>query len=143
MDPYALQLPRPVERSCTRSSVLLQNEVTRNYSYELLQFDYSAYDSLSNQDGEVYGGLNFLALVQGLDVQLSCEGWNSRLNRNTSLYDPDYWFQCGIWRDVDHGSEGGLQHDDLQTGLANFDAINYVLRLNITWACKDVDPNHP
>jgi len=143
MEPYALQLPRPVERSCTTASVILQHEIIRNYTYDLNHFEYSAFDTLNNSNSnyEVLAELKLLLMVQGLDVQMICSGWDPRLNRQTSNYDPNYWWNCEQYRPVDHASEGGLQHDDLTSGLVNFDAVNYVLNFNITWACSDISPN--
>lgn len=143
MEPYALQLPRPVQRSCTTASVILQHEIIRNYTYDLIGVEYSAYDTLndSNSNYEVLAGLNFILEMSGLDVQLGCYGWDPRLNRQTKDYDPDYWFSCESYRDVDPGGEGGIEHDDLQSGLVNFDAINYILNFNITWACSDISPD--
>jgi hypothetical protein len=143
MEPYALQLPRPTERSCTTASVILQHEIHRNYTYDLNAFEYSAYDTLNNSNSnyEAIGQLKFLLMMQGLDVQMSCSGSDPRLNRQTSNYDPNYWFNCDPLRQVDYGAEGGIQHDDLQSGLVNFDAVNYILNFNITWACSDISPN--
>jgi hypothetical protein len=143
MEPYALQLPRPTQRSCTTSSVIMQHEIVRNYTCDLNAFEYNAYDTLNNSNSnyEVIGQLNFILMMQGLDVQVQARGWDPRLNRQTKNYDPNYWLSCEQYRDVDYGSEGGIQHDDLQFGLVNFDAINYILNFNITWACSDISPN--
>lgn len=78
--------------------------------------------------------------MQDLDVQMDCSGWDPRLNRDTDNYEPGYWWDCGVYRDVDPGSEGGVQHDDLVEGRVNFDARGEVLNFNITWSCGDVDP---
>lgn len=143
MDPFALQLPRPAQRSCTGASVLWQHEIVRNYTYDLNAFEYSAYNTLNNSNSnyEVIGELNFILMMQGLDVQMQARGWDPRLNRQTKNYDPNFWLSCEQFKNVDYGSEGGIQHDDLQSGLVNYDAINYVLNFNITWACSDLNPN--
>lgn len=121
----------------------MQHEISPNYTYNLNAFEYNAYDTLNNSNSnyEVIAQLNFLLMMEGIDVLLDCRGWDPRLNRKTMNYDPDYWWSCGPYREVDPDSEGGLRHDDLQSGLVNFDAINEVLNFNITWACSDLNPN--
>jgi hypothetical protein len=140
MAPYALQLPKPVNQSCTVDS--LDPSKQQFLLYKVWQFEYTYYVSYRDGKGDIAARIEFLVYNIGQDVMLRCDGWDGRLNRNQTLYDPNFWFDCAeemsIWQ-----TELDVNHHDTRYARANYDAVSNTLSLNMSWFCDDKNPDRP
>ncbi|KAH6614441.1 hypothetical protein B0J18DRAFT_413610 [Chaetomium sp. MPI-SDFR-AT-0129] len=111
--------------------------------YAPLQFEYRYYVSSRDGDGDISGRLDFLLWSVGQDVELECDGWSGKLNRNVSAqYDPDYWFDCRESIEVGQRSADPNRNKSRWTRV-NYEAFRNVLSVNMSWVCDDESPGNP
>ncbi|RYC59707.1 hypothetical protein CHU98_g6494 [Xylaria longipes] len=130
MEPYALELPNPQASKCTVFSM----DPDKQY----LLFD-TAYVFRSNwwyfwRDGEPKGGYDVTILSFVTQQEITCEGFDSRLNPNSTDFDPDYWIDCSF--PVSYPAM-------IKNMKVNYNAHTDSLSVGISWTCDELSPEDP
>ncbi|KAI1133298.1 hypothetical protein F5Y10DRAFT_287682 [Nemania abortiva] len=130
MEPYALELPNPNAPKCT----VLSFDPDKQYFLMSTAYVFRAHWWYFWRDGEPKGGFDVVILNFVTNRELSCMGFDSRLNINSTDFDPDYWFEC----------DPIISSPELFKGMkVNYNAHTGILSVGMTWSCNELDPKNP
>ncbi|KAI0864894.1 hypothetical protein F4860DRAFT_382768 [Xylaria cubensis] len=130
MEPYALELPNPEASKCT----VLSMDPDKQY----LLFD-TAYVFRSHwwyfwRDGEPKGGFDLTILSFVTEHELSCSGFDSKLNPNGTDFDPEFWFDCDF----------PISYPTMIRSMkVNYNAHTDIVSVGISWTCDELTPQNP
>ncbi|KAI0186391.1 hypothetical protein EV127DRAFT_346213 [Xylaria flabelliformis] len=130
MEPYALELPNPEASKCT----VLSMDPDKQY----LLFD-TAYVFRSHwwyfwRDGEPKGGFDLTILSFVTEHELSCSGFDSKLNPNGTDFDPEFWFDCDF----------PISYPTMIRSMkVNYNAHTDIVSVGISWTCDELSPQNP
>ncbi|KAJ8128984.1 hypothetical protein O1611_g4650 [Lasiodiplodia mahajangana] len=130
MEPYALELPNPNAPKCT----VLSFDPDKQYFLMSTAYVFRAHWWYFWRDGQPKGGFDVVILNSVTDRELSCQGFDSRLNANSTDFDPDYWFECNPT----------ISSPEVFKGMkVNYNAHTGILSVGMTWSCNELSPKDP
>lgn len=130
MEPYALELPNPEAPKCT----VISFDPDKQYFLMDTAYVFRAHWWYFTRDGEPKGGFDVTIRNFVTDRELSCQGFDSRLNRNATSFDPNYWFECSP----------SVSYPDIFKGMkVNYNANTGILSVGMSWSCDELSPSDP
>ncbi|KAI0451698.1 hypothetical protein F5B21DRAFT_369402 [Xylaria acuta] len=130
MEPYALELPNPEASKCT----VLSMDPDKQYLLESTAYVFRSHWWYFERDGEPEGGFDVTILSFVTGQELSCSGFDSKLNPNGTDFDPDYWFDCSF----------PISYPTMIRSMKiNYNSHTDTLSVGISWACDELSPEDP
>ncbi|KAI0466725.1 hypothetical protein F4859DRAFT_526404 [Xylaria cf. heliscus] len=130
MEPYALELPNPEASECT----IISMDPDKQYLLVDTAYVFRSHWWYFVRDGEPKGGFDVTILSFVTEYELSCSGFDSRLNPNGTDFDPEYWFDCSF-----PPSYPGM----IRSMKVNYNAHTNILSVGISWICDELSPEDP
>ncbi|KAI1748696.1 hypothetical protein F4782DRAFT_515941 [Xylaria castorea] len=130
MEPYALELPNPEASKCT----VLSMDPDKQYLLLDTAYVFRSHWWYFWRDGEPKGGFDLTILSFVTEQELSCSGFDSKLNPNGTDFDPDYWFDCSF----------PISYPMMIRSMrVNYNAHTDIVSVGILWACDELSPKAP
>ncbi|KAJ8121795.1 hypothetical protein ONZ43_g1842 [Nemania bipapillata] len=130
MEPYALELPNPEASKCT----VISFDPDKQYFLMDTAYVFRAHWWYFWRDGEPKGGLDVTIRNFVTDRELSCQGFDAKLNPNSTYFDPNYWFECSP----------SISYPDIFKGMkVNYNAKTGNLSVGMSWSCDELSPKDP
>jgi len=137
MDAFALDLPKPVQKSCTISSINPDSQ--HFYLQEPQNFIYS----FGTQIDGAHRALVWFSLYNpAQDHSYICYHESLDLNKDLAIYNPEIWFKCLV--DIKPGQPPVDEpRNYVRNAVVNYEVISNTISYNFSWSCADQDPDHP
>ncbi|KAI0879032.1 hypothetical protein GGS24DRAFT_496156 [Hypoxylon argillaceum] len=130
MEPYALELPNPEAPKCT----VISFDPDKQYFLMDTAYVFRAHWWYFTRDGEPKGGFDVTIRNFVTDRELSCQGFDSKLNPNATSFDPNYWFECSP----------SVSYPNIFRGMkVNYNANTGILSVGMSWSCDELSPSNP
>ncbi|KAI0446189.1 hypothetical protein F4803DRAFT_504822 [Xylaria telfairii] len=130
MEPYALELPNPEASKCT----VLSMDPDKQYLLVSTAYVFRSHWWYFWRDGEPKGGFDVTILTFVTKQELTCSGFDSKLNPNGTDFDPDYWFDCSF----------PISYPAMIRNMrVNYNAHTDILSVRISWTCNELSPQNP